>query len=312
MDRLDAMRLFVKVAELGSFAAVAARMNVARSVITRQVAALESRLGVKLLARSTRHLALTTAGADYLEKCREILGLVEEAETALHEARQVLRGPIRITLPYAFGTHQLMPAFCEFMAAHPDISLALDYSDRRLNLIEGGYDLAIRISDRLDPGDVARKIGASRGVIVAAPAYLERHGRPRHPDELSGHACFGYLLAEQASWSFIVDGERRWFPVRGRLQANSGEALLEAAINGLGIARAPTFIAERAVRAGVLEVLLPAFPTLELGIHAIFPGSRQMPLRVRALVEHLAEYIGARSRWDDILIPAAGCAPARG
>lgn len=301
MDRLDGMRLFVRVAELGSFAAAAQQMNVARSVVTRQIAALEAHLGTKLLARSTRRLSLTSAGTSYLEKCREILSLVEAAEAGLSEDRQTPRGHLRITLPFSFGIRQLMPMFCDFMTDNPDISIELEFNDRRVNLIEGGFDLAIRIANRLDPGDVARKIGSSKGLIAAAPDYLKRHGRPKHPKELIGHECFGYLLAPRSSWSFIIDGETQWFPVNGRLKANSGDALLEAAVRGLGITRAPTFIAEQAVREGELEVLLPRFPTPEFGIYAVFASNRYVPHRVRAVVEYLAARIGPRPSWDAIL-----------
>jgi DNA-binding transcriptional LysR family regulator len=301
MDRLEGMRLFVKVAELGSFAAVAQQMNVARSVVTRQVAALEAHLGTKLIARSTRRLSLTSAGTGYLEKCREILALVEIAETDLSDDRQTPRGQIRVTLPLSFGIRQLMPLFGEFMAANPEVGLELDFNDRRANLIEGGFDLAIRVASRLEPGDVARKIGASRGVIAAAPSYLERRGRPRHPQDLAAHECFGYLLDPRTSWSFFVDGELRWFPIAGRLRANNGDALLIAAIRGLGIVRAPTFIVEQAVRAGELEILLLDYPTLELGIYALFPGNRYVPHRVRALVDFLAARIGPHPSWDTIL-----------
>lgn len=301
MDRLEGMRLFVRVAEMGSFAAVAKQMNVARSVITRQVAALEAHLGTKLIARSTRRLSLTSAGAGYLEKCREILGLVEAAEAGLTDERHAPRGQIRITLPLSFGVHQLMPLFGDFMRQNPEIALELDFNDRRSNLIEGGFDLAIRIADRLEPGDVARKIGGSRGVIAAAPQYLAQRGRPQHPQDLLAHACFGYLLESRPSWSFFVDGELRWFPVTGRLQANNGEALVAAAVQGLGIVRGPTFILETAVRSGQLEILLPDYPTLELGIYAVFPGNRYLPHRVRALVDFLAERIGPRPPWDTIL-----------
>jgi DNA-binding transcriptional LysR family regulator len=302
VDRLDGMRLFVQVAEMGSFSAVAQRMNLARSVVTRQVAALEAHLGAKLLARSTRRLSLTSAGASYLEKCREILSLVEAAEADLSEDRQAPRGRIRVTLPLSFGIRQLMPMIGDFLAANRDISVELDFNDRRANLIEGGLDLAIRIADRLDPGDVARKIGGSRGVIAAAPAYLERHGRPAHPRDLLGHECFGYLLAANSSWSFVIDGEKQWFPISGRLHANNGEALVAAAIQGLGITRAPTFIAEQAVREGKLELLLRGFPTPELGIYAVFPDNRYVPHRVRVLVEYLAGRIGLHPPWDEILL----------
>jgi DNA-binding transcriptional LysR family regulator len=301
MDRLEGMRLFVRVAELGSFSAVAQQMNVARSVVTRQVAALEAHLGTMLLARSTRRLSLTSAGASYLEKCREILGLVDAAEADLSEERQAPRGLIRVSLPFSFGLRQLMPMFGDFMAANPEISIELDFNDRRANLIEGGFDLAIRIADRLDPGDVARKIGSSQGVVAASPDYLARHGRPRHPRDLARHECFGYLLASRSSWSFVIDGETKLFPVTGKLQANNGDALLDAAIRGLGITSTPTFIAEQAVRDGKLEMLLRKFPTPTLGIYAIFPSNRYVPHRVRALVEFIAGRIGPKPSWDQIL-----------
>jgi DNA-binding transcriptional LysR family regulator len=300
MDRLDSMRHFVRVAELGSFTAVAQQLNVARSVVTRQIAALESHLGIKLIARSTRRLSLTSAGTVYLEKCREILSLVEAAESGLTEDGQTLRGHIRITLPFSFGISQLMPMFCDFMTANPGISLELEYSDHRANLIEGGFDLAIRISDRLEPGDVARKIGSSQTVVVASPAYLKKHGRPRHPADLGKHECFSYLLATRSSWSFMIDGKARLFPISGKLAANSGEALLEAALHGQGITLAPTFMVEGALRDRKLEILLGGYAMPELGIYAIFPGNRYVPHRVRALVDYVAGHIGSAPSWDKI------------
>ena len=301
MDRLDSMRCFVRVAELGSFSAVAQQLNVARSVVTRQVAALEAHLGTKLIARSTRRLSLTSTGVAYLEKCREILGLVEAAEAGLNDDQQAPRGHLRISLPYSFGIRQLMPMFGDFMVANPDISIELEFSDRRANLFEGGFDLAIRIASRLEPGDVARKIGHSQGVVVASPEYLQRHGRPQHPSELIQHACFGYLLTVRASWAFVIDGETQWFPITSRLEANSGDALLAAAIQGLGISYAPTFIAEQAVREGKLEIVLANFPSPELGIYAILPSNRYVPHRVRALTDYLAQRIGHAPVWDEIL-----------
>lgn len=301
MDRLEGMRLFVRVAELGSFSAVAQQMNVARSLVTRQIAALETHLGTMLIARSTRRMSLTAAGASYLEKCREILSLVEAAEVGLTDDRQAPRGAIRITLPFSFGIRQMMPMLAEFMATNPDIALELDFNDRRANLIEGGFDLAIRIAERLEPGDVARKIGSSMGIVAASPDYLKRHGWPKHPRELVNHACFGYLLAAHTSWSFGVEGETKWFPVGGKLQANNGDALLDAAIRGLGITQAPTFIAEHAVREGRLEILLRKFPLPQLGIYAIFPSNRYVPHRVRVLVDFVAARIGPKPAWDQIL-----------
>ena len=301
MDRLEGMRLFVRVAEMGSFAAVANQMNVARSVVTRQVAALEAHLGTKLIARSTRRLSLTSAGALYLEKCREILGLVEVAESELTDNRQAPRGLIRITLPLSFGVRQLTPLFGEFLRDNPAIELELDFNDRRVNLIEGGFDLAIRIADRLEGTDVARKIGSSRDVTLAAPDYLQQHGHPRHPNDLARHECLSYLLVHRGGWGYRVDGELRWFDAPGRLQANNGDALIAAASQGLGVVRAPTFIAEQAVRTGALTIILADFATPELGIYAVFPGNRYVPHRVRALVDFLAARIGPRPPWDAIL-----------
>lgn len=300
MDRFEGMHLFVRVAEMGSFSAVAHQLNVARSVVTRQVAGLEARLGTKLIARSTRRLSLTSAGARYLEKCREILGLVEAAEAGLSEDRQAPRGHIRIALPFSFGLRQLAPMLYDFMEDYPEITMELDFNDRRLDLIEGGFDLAIRIASQLAPGDVARKIGGSQGVVVAAPDYLARRGRPSHPRDLAEHECFGYLLASRTSWPFVIDGEVQWFPINGRLEANNGDALLDAAVRGLGITRPPTFIAEQAVRSGQLAILLPEFRSPELGIYAVFPGHRYLSHRVRVLVDFLARRIGPRPAWDGI------------
>ena len=178
MDRLDAMQLFVRVAELGSFAGAAQQLGVARSVVTRQIAGLEAHLGVKLMARSTRRLTLTTVGTAYLEKCRVILNLVEAAEIGVAEERQTPRGNIRISLPLSFGLKRLAPLLLDFSQRYPEVALDMDYSDRRVNLIEEGIDLSIRVTRRLDAGDVARRIGTSRMLVLASPDYLSRHGQP--------------------------------------------------------------------------------------------------------------------------------------
>lgn len=225
MDRLEAMRLFIRVAELGSFAAAAQQLGVARSVVTRQVAALEAHLGVKLMARSTRRLTLTSAGTAYLEKCRVILGLVDAAETDIAAERVAPRGPIRASLPLSFGFARLAPLLLDFAARYPEISLDMDFSDRRVNLIEEGMDLSIRITRRLESGDVARRIGSGRLLVAAAPDYLARHGRPRQPADLAHHECLGYTAAGSQRWSFTVDGQTEHVPVRSRINANNGEVL---------------------------------------------------------------------------------------
>jgi DNA-binding transcriptional LysR family regulator len=288
MDQLEGMRLFVRVAEQGSFAAVAQQLGVARSVVTRKVAGLEARLGVKLIARSTRRLNLTSAGAGYLEKCREILNLLEAAETDLAEDRLVPRGSIRVGLPLIFGVRYLAPLLLEFGSLYPEVALDMDFSDRRINLIEEGVDLSVRVTDYLGPREVARRLGSSRMVVVAAPNYLERHGEPHHPADLTAHECLSYTFSDNAAWQFIVDGQLRGFPVHGRLQANNGDVLLDAATKGLGIAREPIFIAGPALATGAVREILAEFPIPELGVFAVLPGNRHVPHRVRTLVEFLA------------------------
>ena len=294
MDRFDAMRLFLRVAELGSFSAVALQAGVARSVVTRQIAALEAHLGVKLMARSTRRLALTSAGSAYLEKCRVILNLVEAAEADVAAERLTPRGNIRISLPLSFGLRRLAPLLLDFSQRHPEVSLDMDYSDRRINLIEEGIDLAIRITRRLEPGDVARKIGTGRMLVVAAPEYLARHGRPQHPAELAHHECLRYAnVGSPLPWQFMVDGQLESFPVRSRINANNGDVLTEAAAQGLGITLQPDFIAAGYLDAGRVEQILADFAIPELGIYAMLPSNRHVPHRVRVLMDALAAALAA-------------------
>lgn len=298
MDQLHAMRLFVRVTEAGNFAAVAQQMDVARSVVTRQIAALEQHLGVKLLARSTRRLSLTSAGAEYLEKVRDILALVDEAETGLAAERSAPKGLIRMTLPLSLGLNQLTPLIGDFIAANPEVSVELDFSDRRTHLVEEGFDLALRITREPDPTEVVRRLSSCQMKVVASPAYLARHGTPQHPRELVDHECFGYVPAQRSTWPFLVDEQIEWFPVKSRVRANNGDALLDLARQGLGITNPPSFIANPALAAGEVVSILREFPSPTLGIFAVFPGNRFVPHRVRVLVDYLAERIGPQPFWE--------------
>ena len=290
MDRLEAMHLFVRVAELGSFSAVAVQLGVARSVVTRQIAALEAHLGVKLMVRSTRRLALTSAGSSYLEKCRVILNLVDTAETDVAAERLAPRGNVRISLPLSFGLSHLGPLLLEFSQRYSEVSLEMDFSDRSVNLIGEAFDLTIRITSNLKPGDIARKISSRRLRVVAAPDYLARHGRPRHPSELINHQCLGYTLGAGAtSWQFLVDGVATSFPIRCRITSNNGEVLTEAAARGLGLTCHPDFIVDRYLADGRVEEILADFPAPELGVYAVLPTNRHVPHRIRVLIDFLAE-----------------------
>lgn len=311
MDRLENMEMFCRVAEMGSFSAVARHLDVARSVVTRQVAALEAHLGVKLIARSTRRLNLTSGGLAYLEKCREILGLVEAAESDVAAEGQVPRGHVRISVPFSFGLRHLTPLLLDFGLRYPEITIEVDYTDRRVNMIEEGIDLAIRITGKLAPQDVARKISVCRMLVVASEDYLQRRGEPKRPEDLIDHECFGYVPAQQSSWGFVVDGEVRWYPIRGRLQANNGDALLDAAIRGIGITNPPTFIAASAIEAGSVRPILTDYALPELGIYAMFPGNRYVPRRVRVLVDYLVERIGPEPYWDALPLFRSGRAAGK-
>lgn len=289
MDRLDAMKLFIRVAELGSFAAVAQQLGVARSIVTRHIAGLEAHLGVKLMARSTRRLSLTSAGTTYLEKCRVILNLVEAAETDVAEDRLMPRGNIRMSLPLSFGLKRLVPLLIDFSQRYPEVGLDMDFSDRRVKLIEEGIDLSIRITRRLDSGNVARKIGTERMQVVASEDYLAQHGRPQHPAELIHHECLGYTSGGVAqNWEFKIDGQLQSFPVRSRINANNGDVLTEAAAKSLGITMQPEFIIEEFLADGRVEAILVDFPVAELGIYAMLPSNRHIPHRVRVLMDFLA------------------------
>ena len=292
MDRFAAMRLFVRVAELGSFAAAAQQLGVARSAVTRQIAALEQHLGVQLMVRSTRRLTLTSAGTAYLEKCRVILNLVEAAETDIAVERQTPRGTIHLSVPLSFGLKRLAPLLLEFAGRYPEVTLDTDYSDRRVNLIEEGIDLSIRITRRLEPGDVARKLGVARMRIIASPDYLARHGRPRHPSELAHHPWLGYTNSGTLQIPFLIDGQMQSFPVRSRFNANNGDVLSEAAARGLGITAQPDFIVDDLIALGRVEEILVEYPQQEAGIYAVLPSNRQVPHRVRVLKDFLAERLG--------------------
>lgn len=292
MNRFDAMSLFVAVADLGSFAAAANHTGVARSVVTRQIAALEAHLGVKLIVRTTRRLTLTSAGRAYLRKCRSILDLVDAAEAEVMEERLTPRGSVRIGLPLSFGLKRIAPLLPEFLRRHAEITLAVDYTDRQIDLIDEGVDLTVRIAAQLQPGDVARRLGSCRLLAVAAPAYLAAHGTPAHPTELAAHACLGYSTkAGNRPLAFAVDGRVERFHFSSRMLANNGDALAEAAARGLGIAVLPDFIVADYLSRGELVTLLEAFEPPALGIHALLPDNRYIPHRVRVLIDFLAESI---------------------
>jgi DNA-binding transcriptional LysR family regulator len=290
MERLEAMRLFVLVSELGSFGKAAQQSDLSPSVVTRQIARLEAHLSVKLLARSTRHVSLTSAGADYLTRCRAILSLVQKSESEISRERTLPSGTIRISLPMSFGIARLAPLLNDFSQHYPRVSLDMHLTDRHVNLVEEGVDVAIRVTRALDANDVARKLACSRSVVVVAPEYLARRGRPGHPADLQSHECLTYTgAATGPKWQFVVNNQVCSVLVNGHIQANNGDVLMQAATRGLGIACLPEFIVGRPLASGELVEILSDYAMPQIGIYAILPSNRHIPQRIKLLMDFVSK-----------------------
>jgi len=300
MDRFDSLQTFVAVVETGGFSAAAVRMDRAKSAVSRQVAALETHLGVQLLNRTTRRLSLTEAGREFHERAQRILADLEEAELSVAAEQTALRGRLRLAAPLSFGVQHLAPALAEFLAQHPELVLDLDLDDRRINLVEEGFDLALRIGELPDSSLVARALAPIRMQLCASPDYLRRHGTPRTPEDLAFHAGLVYGNVPEAQQWRLLDaaGKVHSVKVPARLRANNGDVLLRAARDGLGVVVSPTFITHRALAAGELVPLLPDYRAPGTTAYAVYPSRRHLPQRVRVLIEFLAQRFGDTPYWD--------------
>ncbi|WP_230531306.1 LysR family transcriptional regulator [Microvirga roseola] len=300
LDRVTSMQVFVRVAALGSFSAAARALHLSQTMVTKHIAALEERLGIKLLNRSTRRLVLTEGGRSYLAACERILAEIEEAEASASLDRIEPRGTLRLNVPLTFGFRQIVPALAEFSRLYPAISVDLGLADRYVDLIEEGWDLAIRIGRLKDSSLIARRLAPCRIVVCAAPSYLEAHGTPKTLEDLSRHNCLGYTLSSTVGadrWAFGAEGEMV-ASVQGNLRANNGDALLAAALAGQGLIYQPTFLVGDSLREGTLIRLLDDYPAYEVGVHAVLPSGRQVPAKVRAFVEFLSRRFAPEPEWD--------------
>lgn len=290
MDRLSAMEAFVRVVEAGSFVAAADRLGLSTSSLSRLVADLEQHLGARLLNRTTRRLSLTESGQAYYERCVTLLADVAEAEAVAGQSAAQARGTLRLTCSYSMAEQTVAPAIAAFVKRHPAVKFELIVSDRIVDLIEEGFDLAIRVgsvgSDRL----VARRLGSMQLVLCAAPAYLERQGTPASPADLPRHNALTYAYsASPRVWRFTdAAGTPHDVRVTGNLHANSGDALRAAAIAGLGILYEPDFLVGSALRTGQLVRLLPDYTGAGGDIWAVYPSRRHLSLKVRLFVDHIA------------------------
>lgn len=293
MDRLLAMRIFTSVVETGAFSRAADQLHLSTTATSRHVAELEKHLGAQLLQRSTRRLSLTEIGANYYERCRVILADVEEAETQAATQESQPRGVLRLSLPHSFGLRYVAPLIPEFCKRYPDLKVELNFSDRKIDLIEEGMDMAVRITAELKTTLVARKLADTGFICCASPAYLKAHGVPQHPEDLQQHNCLLYSYSPTGDvWTFPHPGKPVEIQVKGSVRANSGEMIRLAAINGLGLATLPVFMVCDEIREGRLQPVLADYPLPDKHIFAVYLPSARRSARVRAMTEFLWEALG--------------------
>ncbi|WP_149195641.1 LysR family transcriptional regulator [Luteimonas suaedae] len=301
---LPGLLAFVRVAELGSFVRAADALGLSKAAVSKQVSALERRLGTRLLHRTTRRLSLTEAGQLYLRHAQTAFAEARAAEDAVAGSEREPQGRLRVTVPMTFGLLHVAPHAAAFLARHRQVTLDLQFDDRQLDPVQAGFDLAIRLGRLADSSLVARRIARSPVLLCAAPDYLDRAGRPQRPDELSGHDCLHFSLAVSGrTWEFTRAGDVVRVALGARLDANSSLALKAAAIAGAGIARIPAFAVADALASGELESVLPDWAMPGLDVHAVMPARRYVPAKARAFVEFLVEAWRATPDWRR---PSAG------
>lgn len=288
MDQLAAMRVFARVAELGSFSAAAEALGISRAMASTQVAALEKRYAVRLLNRTTRKVALTSEGSRFLEHCRQVFGVLLAAENDLSDARERPRGHLTVDVPGAFGRYLLMPALPAFLAKYPELEIDVRINDRLVDLVAEQVDVAVRGGTITDPNLVVRRAVGSRWITCAAPAYLDHHGWPQTPADLGSHQLVGYLgpgSARPRGWMFQEGGRQLALEPGFRATSDSPEALLIAAVNGAGIIQTMDLLAARALQQRELVVLLPGTAVRGPPVSVVYPQAGQRLAKVRVFTD---------------------------
>jgi DNA-binding transcriptional LysR family regulator len=286
MDRIESLAVFVEVAEHASFAEAARRLNRSPPAVTRAVAELEARLGVQLLTRTTRAVAVTEAGQLFLAGAKRVLADLEDIEQAAAGRGHAAVGELRVTAPIVFGRLHLLPLVTEFLRRYPSVSVRLFLSDRPTDLVEEGFDVALRIGALTDLSAIATRVGSVRHVVVAAPSYLETHRAPETPDDLAAHDTISVEGSfDSARWAFRTGSDRRHVGVTPRLIVNTAEAALDAAISGLGVTRVLSYQAQSARAAGSLMSLLDEFSDEELPVHVLYPAGLHPAPKLRAFLD---------------------------
>jgi DNA-binding transcriptional LysR family regulator len=301
VTELEDLRTFVEVIESGGLNRAAARLGVSKSIISRRITRLEADLGTRLLSRSTRGITPTEAGLEFKTRCDRILAELEEARDAVAQQGRSVRGRLRLSAPLSFGVRHLVPVLADLAQAHPDLEIDVSYTDRVVDLIGERFDAAVRIGSLRDSSLVVRRIAPVRAVLVASPDYVALHGRPRTPQDLTAHECLIYTGSLVPEWQFQSGKRRIAIRPEGRLRSDSGEAILQWAIAGLGIADAPSFLVSDAIETGALEPLLLNYPRPEYSIHIVRPPGSHVPGKVRVLIDTLVERFGGAPDWDRCL-----------
>ncbi|ALI03148.1 HTH-type transcriptional activator AaeR [Pseudomonas sp. FW306-02-F02-AA] len=290
MDKLNAMAVFVRVVERGSFSAVARELQTSQPTISKILRALETELGGKLIARSTRQLSLTDEGQRYYNECRQILVAVDSAEHSFQSGREAVAGPLRVGSSVSFGRLQIAARLPDFLERYPHVEIDLQLSDQNQDLVSEGLDVTLRIGELSDSGLIARQIGTTHRVTVASPNYLARHGQPHTPEELSQHNCLLFnLLSSQNQWIYEKNAQRYNVRIKGNAQSNNSEAIREMVLGGLGIALSPVWLFSEDLKAGRVIAILQDYRAQSLPIHAVFPANRRQSARVKAFVDYMSE-----------------------
>jgi DNA-binding transcriptional LysR family regulator len=300
MDTLTGMAVFAQVVEAQSFSKAAQKLGLSRSAVSKHVAALEDRLGVVLLNRTTRRLSLTGPGASFYEHCVRLVADAEEAERAVTQFQVEPKGTIRVNAPMDFGRQHIAPWLAEFLGRYPELTVDVTLNDRIIDLIEEGYDLAVRVGRLADSSLIARRLAPVHLIVAASPSYLQRHGTPQTPADLARHNCLLYTyMPNPAVWTLEQPGGGRLqVPVKGSLRSNNGGLLREAAVAGVGIVPAPDFMVGDDLRAGRLVPILCDWRQPASAVHAVYPQNRFVPAKVRALVDFLAQRYGPAPYWQ--------------
>jgi DNA-binding transcriptional LysR family regulator len=288
---LNLLVTFARVADAGSFTGAARLMNSSKSAVSRQVSSLEEVLGVRLLNRTTRKLSLTEAGAAVLARCERIVAEAEEAELAATQLEAAVSGTLSVSAPMSFGISQLGRVMPDFIKAHPNLTVQLELDDRRVDLVDEGFDVGLRITAMQDSSLIARAITPIKSILVGAPDYFDKVGRPSHPNDLKNHQCVRYSLADRQNiWMFHRQGDEPVrVPITGPVVSNNGEMTVAMVRGGVGLAYLPDFLVADEIAKGTLEAVLPEWAEAVLTCHAIYPSRHHVPTKVRVFVDYLVE-----------------------